>query len=193
VTEGWAEEVARGLKRAPREPGRPLLVVSTAGPGTWLNGATFMITFLFVGMVGAGTFLLGVSAAVPWLEPFARLGEQTATIHGAIACVIVASVVTLLVRRFAARRTGRIEFFEDRIVFSKLWWHRRRGTRVELRWDEIGAFSDLAPGHVQVYRRGADATTGSASTDLTVPTPTELYRVLVLALLDEHGVPRLKA
>ena len=63
--------------------------------------------------------------------------------------------------------------------------NRARKSRIEVPWNEIVGYRDGHAERITLIRQSAQILS-----DLAVPTPTEVYRVAVLALLDSHGVPR---
>ena len=113
----------------------------------------------------------------------AHLAPPLRGISGPAAYCLLGYLIGPLVMSFvddwAARRTGRVEFHEDRIVL-------REELRQQLSWSEVVAFSDGPSDYVQLYKQGQRW----GRNQLAVPTPDEKTRTDVLALLDSRGVQR---
>jgi hypothetical protein len=159
------------------EPWVPLLVIDVPGK-RWSHPVLALLLFC---LLAIATALLAYFGQIPWLRrgaPAYLLVLNPA--FWKLVLLPLGVVFAIVVARHVQARAGRVEFFVDRIAFSK-----REGA-VEVHWSDLACFRDGSSDFVQLVRKGERL----GSSTLTVPTASEEARVAVLALLDARGVPR---
>jgi len=141
----WARAVAGHVTSADeRDSKKPRLVVDVPGYGPWVPKLIFGGVFAAV----AGTLSI--------------VSGGTVTMIG-LASFVPAAAAALAGQRYLARRTGRIEFFDDRVVLEKehfrvrwpFWWWIgmwKVGTgesNTVVPWTDVVGLSDENPGYIQ--------------------------------------------
>ncbi len=163
--------------RAVDGPWTPLLVID-APRGRWAHPVLALVGFC---SVVVATALLAYLGQIPWLPKGAPI--YLFVLHPAFLKLVLlpaAVLFAVLFTRHVHARSGHVEFFVDRIAFSK-----HEGA-VEVHWSDLAAYRDGSSEYVQLVRKGDRI----ASADLAVPTPDEATRVAVLKLLDDRGIAR---
>jgi hypothetical protein len=95
-----------------------------------------------------------------------------------IAVSLFICVAAYGVLAFRKRRSGRAEFFEDRVAVSA-----RAGAPVDIPWADLTGYCDEASDWIALMSR-------EAPVSLSVPASTAHERAAVLAFLDRKGVRR---
>jgi hypothetical protein len=88
-------------------------------------------------------------------------------------------------RDYLLCRSGEVLLYGNRVVILKDLPARQSVARV-VTWAELSAYEDASPEFVQLYTQDE----AKPLPTLTIPTPTEQDRVMVLELLDHAGVAR---
>lgn len=153
------------------DPGALILTVEGAVP--WWGQAWALLLACPVAVLGAAIALN--SGAVPWIRRFGEPGAFLILAWGIAACAPIVAIAA-----WAARRTGRIEFYENIVVW------RRVGTNVFARWKQLRGFRDDSIDFVQLIR----VNDAIADPTFAIPTPTEKDRTAVLDLLARKGLRR---
>jgi hypothetical protein len=162
------------------EPSIPLLVVET-----YLSPyASLFLAVLACALLVGGAVAYLASPLVNALSAVPGPGLVGALIAG---LVIPTPILLRLVTRWEATRYGRVEFYDEGIVFLKCV---TRHERTEVEWHDLAGFRDAAPDHVRLVRREKGGRTPEFV--LSVPTPNDKTRTAVLQLLDRRGLSRVE-
>lgn len=169
------------------EPGPPPVLV-VQGLGSAAQTPLGIVSLWFA--VGGLTWCFGSSILFPAFTRLVKSGtitdEQAQTLIPIVTCggPLLLAFVGSLASLWRHRRSGKVEFFEDRIVVT------RGGRPTTFAWQGdsgVVAYRDGSSDVVELVRSGA------LSSSVFVPTPDEPARTRVLALLDARGLKRLDA
>lgn len=137
--------------------------------------------------------IVGTILLIIWLEgglnvPWAPLELIPSTTTRALVWTVIGGpiFILLVIAQDRIRARGRVvAFFEDSVVF------RERGFRdVSISWETLEGYRDGDARFIRLVEKSRRLLAGPSH--LLVPTPTDVERTAVLALLDRKGLRRIE-